>query len=232
MGRCISSSQLSDPRRRWSPTRRPRSVPLTPPLRRELQQRTGHPRIEATGGVWGTPTGFPISTAAEAAGHPLAGLDARHLREAVRHEEALPAAVLAARRHVGHHHASVRGCGRRGPERVLPLNGLRLPEEQHVPRSFLVPVQGNMVRLSYLRPRSTLCGTTWNGRGAAHRRIFYFVRRGGLEPPRCYPLAPQASASANSATFAFGRRNLPVPPRMSSSLMRGRDQSVWFAVKR
>src|SRR5579871_6402146 len=122
MGRCISSSQLSDPRRRWSPTRWPRSVPLTPPLRRELQQRTGHPRIEATGGVWGTPTGFrieatggvwgtptgfPISTAAEAAGHPLAGLDARHLREAVRHEEALPAAVLAARRHVGHHHASV-----------------------------------------------------------------------------------------------------------------------------
>ena len=31
------------------------------------------------------------------------------------------------------------------------------------------------------------------------------VRRRGLEPLRCYPLAPQASASANSATFASGR---------------------------
>src|SRR5215475_74407 len=29
------------------------------------------------------------------------------------------------------------------------------------------------------------------------------VRRGGLEPPRCYPLAPQASASANSAISAI-----------------------------
>ncbi len=29
------------------------------------------------------------------------------------------------------------------------------------------------------------------------------VRRRGLEPLRCYPLAPQASASANSATFAW-----------------------------
>jgi hypothetical protein len=28
------------------------------------------------------------------------------------------------------------------------------------------------------------------------------VRGGGLEPPRCYPLAPQASASANSAISA------------------------------
>src|SRR5205085_5147922 len=30
------------------------------------------------------------------------------------------------------------------------------------------------------------------------------VRRRGLEPLRCYPLAPQASASASSATFAWG----------------------------
>jgi hypothetical protein len=29
------------------------------------------------------------------------------------------------------------------------------------------------------------------------------VRRGGLEPPRCYSLAPQASASANSAISAL-----------------------------
>src|SRR5262249_27651976 len=29
------------------------------------------------------------------------------------------------------------------------------------------------------------------------------VRTGGLEPPRCYSLAPETSASTNSATFAF-----------------------------
>ena len=29
------------------------------------------------------------------------------------------------------------------------------------------------------------------------------VREGGLEPPRCYPLAPQASASTNSAIRAL-----------------------------
>src|SRR5579875_3339462 len=35
-----------------------------------------------------------------------------------------------------------------------------------------------------------------------NQTIFCLVRRGGLEPPRCYPLAPQASASANSAISA------------------------------
>src|SRR6185503_4309895 len=35
----------------------------------------------------------------------------------------------------------------------------------------------------------------------------FVVRRGGLEPPRCYPLAPQASASANSATSAGGSKH-------------------------
>jgi len=29
------------------------------------------------------------------------------------------------------------------------------------------------------------------------------VRKGGLEPPRCYPLAPQARAPADSATFTL-----------------------------
>src|SRR5581483_8157785 len=39
--------------------------------------------------------------------------------------------------------------------------------------------------------------------GAACNLLIYLVRRGGLEPPRCYPLAPQASASANSAISAI-----------------------------
>ena len=33
--------------------------------------------------------------------------------------------------------------------------------------------------------------------------VLNMVRRRGLEPRRCYSLAPQASASANSATSAF-----------------------------
>ncbi len=35
------------------------------------------------------------------------------------------------------------------------------------------------------------------------QRLLSLVRRAGLEPARCYPLAPQASASANSATSAW-----------------------------
>ena len=35
------------------------------------------------------------------------------------------------------------------------------------------------------------------------QRLLNLVRRAGLEPARCYPLAPQASASANSATSAW-----------------------------
>ena len=35
--------------------------------------------------------------------------------------------------------------------------------------------------------------------GLANLFVLNLVRRGGLEPPRCYPLTPQASAFANSA---------------------------------
>ena len=47
--------------------------------------------------------------------------------------------------------------------------------------------------------------------------VLAIVRRAGLEPARCYPLAPQASASANSATLAWGPLR-PLRPRTLFSL--------------
>ena len=47
-------------------------------------------------------------------------------------------------------------------------------------------------------PWSTAYGTSGRPGG-----LPLLVRSRGLEPPRCYPLAPQASASTNSATTAL-----------------------------
>ncbi|MDB4931662.1 MAG: hypothetical protein JWM10_4146 [Myxococcaceae bacterium] len=51
-----------------------------------------------------------------------------------------------------------------------------------------------------------------NGPEPQRFRAVTLVRGGGLEPPRCYSLAPQASASANSAILAAGRGVCPVSP--------------------
>ncbi len=51
------------------------------------------------------------------------------------------------------------------------------------------------------------------------------VRGGGLEPPRCYPLAPQASASANSAILAMGTRTLTEGPRPVKRFVGGHHDS-------
>src|SRR5260370_40953187 len=47
----------------------------------------------------------------------------------------------------------------------------------------------------------------------AQEKLLMLVRSRGLEPPRVAPLAPQASASANSATTASGRTPDPKGPR-------------------
>src|SRR6478672_10200622 len=43
------------------------------------------------------------------------------------------------------------------------------------------------------------------------KRAKALVRSRGLEPPRCYPLAPETSASTNSATIAMWGTLLPSP---------------------
>jgi len=59
------------------------------------------------------------------------------------------------------------------------------------------------------------------------------VRRAGLEPARCYPLAPQASASANSATFASGvRATQPTHTAGGVKQIRGVGSSPAFPVAR
>src|SRR6185369_13721567 len=48
------------------------------------------------------------------------------------------------------------------------------------------------------------------------REIRSMVPKGGLEPPRVAPHAPQTCASANSATSAPARAQYAVPPRALS----------------
>src|SRR5262245_45410671 len=45
------------------------------------------------------------------------------------------------------------------------------------------------------------------------------VRSRGLEPPRVAPLAPQASASTNSATTADGGEREPAKPRVDATAL-------------
>jgi hypothetical protein len=76
----------------------------------------------------------------------------------------------------------------------LGCRGLEFPNSE-------VGVGGDRYKSGYSgpkKPRAARC------RVALNFFILNMVRRAGLEPARCYPLAPQASASANSATSAGG----------------------------
>jgi hypothetical protein len=81
----------------------------------------------------------------------------------------------------------------------------------HLPAAVAFPM-ASRAPTRRRRPRCTRGCTVGRLRGPLRRpcyrrnrqRFRTYVRRAGLEPARCYPLAPQASASANSATFANG----------------------------
>ena len=88
---------------------------------------------------------------------------------------------------------------RSGPHRGLDTPRARAREAR----------AGTRVRRGPPAPRS---GASRPQAGESHEAsVASEVRSGGLEPPRCYPLEPESSASTNSATIAKGEAFLPQP---------------------
>ena len=108
---------------------------------------------------------------------------------------------------VDQQHDTLRGLGRRAGSRICGIN-YKAP-----PQLVRVDLKGHLGGFADSRSTSFANPDGLNGaplsetnNAAAYQRlIFSMVRPRGLEPPRVAPLAPQASASTNSATAAWGK---------------------------
>ena len=92
---------------------------------------------------------------------------------------------------------SVRQC-------AVPHPPMRNPFEHHQRLRALGKGRTATPRALPPGPGASAPGARWSGKKPNRRSSDRLVPGRGLEPPRCYPLVPETSASTNSATRAGG----------------------------